>query len=379
MAKFHCPCCGKPYNGKRCSHCYYEPYTDELSHAIHSKGRAVDGAVTPPASAPAGQFRRPSPGRGSASRRTRGDGSTVKNRLIFALTLVLVLLVINLAFVFLTNQAATSVSRENTTVSWEITAYEEPRPEPDYSVFSEGTVLYDDGQIQVLTNWRPGQEIPMELPVYARNDGQQDVTIMAEQAHVNHFMTDAGLYMDLAAQSEATGVLSVSEAALADVGITECCQLTFSLLISEQETYETVAQSPLITLSYGEESQAFSQPQLGIPLYEEQDLLISYCGLSGEDCGDDSVLFALHNTSEETVQVYIDKCYVNGEEVSLVLFSQLLPNCWSIADLWTFAAYDELGLETMSQIQTLEVSFVISAPAAEQIQTTQLLTIPLSE
>ena len=31
-----CPCCGAPYNGKRCRECYYEPFTEEIAHGLHT-------------------------------------------------------------------------------------------------------------------------------------------------------------------------------------------------------------------------------------------------------------------------------------------------------------------------------------------------------
>ena len=36
MAKRLCPSCGRPYNGKKCSHCLYENFTEEIAHGFHT-------------------------------------------------------------------------------------------------------------------------------------------------------------------------------------------------------------------------------------------------------------------------------------------------------------------------------------------------------
>lgn len=36
MARRLCPSCGKPYNGKKCSNCLYEHFTEEIAHGFHT-------------------------------------------------------------------------------------------------------------------------------------------------------------------------------------------------------------------------------------------------------------------------------------------------------------------------------------------------------
>ena len=36
MARYKCPACGAPYNGRRCQTCYYEQFTEEIAHGNHT-------------------------------------------------------------------------------------------------------------------------------------------------------------------------------------------------------------------------------------------------------------------------------------------------------------------------------------------------------
>lgn len=35
MAKYICPSCGAPYNGKKCRNCAYESFSEEITHNLH--------------------------------------------------------------------------------------------------------------------------------------------------------------------------------------------------------------------------------------------------------------------------------------------------------------------------------------------------------
>lgn len=35
MAKYICPSCGAPYNGKKCRNCAYESFSEEIAHNLH--------------------------------------------------------------------------------------------------------------------------------------------------------------------------------------------------------------------------------------------------------------------------------------------------------------------------------------------------------
>ena len=35
MAKYICPSCGAPYNGKKCRNCAYESFSEEIAHNFH--------------------------------------------------------------------------------------------------------------------------------------------------------------------------------------------------------------------------------------------------------------------------------------------------------------------------------------------------------
>ena len=35
MAKYICPSCGAPFNGKKCRNCAYESFSEEIAHNLH--------------------------------------------------------------------------------------------------------------------------------------------------------------------------------------------------------------------------------------------------------------------------------------------------------------------------------------------------------
>ena len=48
MARYVCPSCGSPFNGKKCKNCAYESFSEEITHRTHvHRGEPLSSGTKP--------------------------------------------------------------------------------------------------------------------------------------------------------------------------------------------------------------------------------------------------------------------------------------------------------------------------------------------
>lgn len=215
MARYRCPSCGRPFNGRKCRQCHYEVFGEEIAHRLHTHKREPLVIKS--------NTQRPAPRRKPYDRRTRKKPSP---------------LWILLLFLFL-NPILSSLMEETGPSS----------PAPDYpnrqetqaiavAVPEGATLVYEDADFTVWLNLG-GEGLDFRIPVIVENRTEQDVHAGALQIVVDGFLTEnSSMYCEAPADCISEGILSLSEQDLSMAGITRVSSLSFTLNIYDGETYE---------------------------------------------------------------------------------------------------------------------------------------------
>ena len=195
-----CPCCGAPYNGKRCRECYYEPFTEEIAHGMHThEGEPL--VIEHPEDRP---VRRSVPTRQKECRQYSGRRKKTSPKWLWPILIVTAFMVAQYVLTeFITGKVSSMSSLwSDDGDTWETEAV--IRPED----FHHQTVLYDKGGILAVADWRDGDTYTEEIPVYVRNGSDKDVMLMSSMDCVNGYMTEYRLFLGEveAGQEEMTSI-----------------------------------------------------------------------------------------------------------------------------------------------------------------------------
>lgn len=344
MAKYKCPCCGSPYDGKRCRECCYEPFTEEIAHGGHyheGEPLVVKERPSRPAGYPAADRRRdPYPGRRKEN---------LPKWLWVVLAVCIVLALPNVLFGVL----ASVLRGELSEVSGSYAA------EP--SMPSDGTVLYNENGILLMADWRDGDPFDDSILVYLHNGTRQDIAVSGELMSVNGYMSPGSfLYCEAEAGQTGDGVLWLDGDDLKDAGIETAAKITFLLDIFDTNHYDTVATSGFITLRTGAPEEPAASPYAdGTILYAQDGVTFVYTGCVGEDCQDGALQFYAENTTDRCLQLSIDQPTVNGEDAELFLWQELAPRTRAIIYVELYPL-EELGVDAPEEIRSVEFILDIS-------------------
>lgn len=346
MARYKCPACGSPYDGKRCRECCYEPFTEEVAHRNHYH----EGEPLVIKKAPARKPVRP-----TEKRSCDTFPGKRKKKLPVWLRVILILLFLTYGVDILFGIAGSLMV--NNSKSDIFSGYAEVEPEPILP--EDGTVLFDEGDILVVADWRDGDPYADTIPVYVRNDSSRDIRVSAQLVSVNGYMTENSfLYCSAEAGRSAMDTLWLDLEDLEDAGIKEASRISFCLNIYDADSYETIVTSDMITLR----TDAVETPapaEDGTVLYEENGIQFVYTGCIGETCADGELRFYLENNTGRFMNLYIDDVLVNGESADLFMWQELPPDCKAITYIDLYSLEDS-GIETVAAIHTVEFVLGIS-------------------
>ena len=217
-----CPCCGAPYNGKRCRECYYEPFTEEIAHGLHThEGEPL--IIEQPEDRP---VRRSVPTRQKECRQYSGRRKKTSPKWLWPILIVTAFMVAQYVLTEFITEKVSSMSSlwSDDEDTWETEAV--IRPED----FHHQTVLYDKGGILAVADWRDGDTYTDEIPVYLRNDSDRDVMLMSSMDCVTGYMTEYRLFLGEveAGQEEMTSIW-VNDTDLESGNIETIGELSFCL------------------------------------------------------------------------------------------------------------------------------------------------------
>lgn len=364
MRRKTCPCCGAPYNGKRCQSCFYEPFTEEIAHGTHTHEEEPLVVSSP--------VKRESGSGGCAGYTGRRKPGIVKWLLV---AMAVFLAVSLLPVVFEVISVVSTASREAFS---SIPLSEEETAAPPVSDFA--ALLYDDGEIRITADWQPGDKYLDMTTVQVQNGSGRDICVSSELDCVNGIMTEYPfLYCPSCAGQTDISHLSISDVDMMNAGIETVSEISFRLLITDYNSYDLIGRSDWITLQADVGSDFVqSVDDSGDEIYNQDGVRVVYQGPDGADCRDGELRFLIENDTSEFVDVYSSGIRVNGQTAELYLYSDLCPNTVSYTSVYLYPLQEQ-GIETIADIQSMELILVICGPDGCDYELTDWISVPIAQ
>ena len=119
----------------------------------------------------------------------------------------------------------------------------------DYRPDETGVELYRAGDVTVTAQVISDVFYGKTARLLVKNEGDRDVIVEAEHVSVNGYTLDAWLYDTVCAGTVRYCQLDLFEMGLAENGIEQIETVTFRLNILDAQSFETLAQSELLTVT----------------------------------------------------------------------------------------------------------------------------------
>ncbi len=239
-------------------------------------------------------------------------------------------------------------------------------------------ILYQDQGVNVTVLAMEEGFLGPEVRVTVTNDTQKNLTLSSRLLSVNSCMMDtAGLYVEVAAGKKANDAVSLYQSDLDRAGIDMIGEISFYLTVSDTESFETVAESELLTLSTS--AAEFSrEPELsGQELYHMGGIRVVSQGLREDLFWDGTLVLLLENTSQQPVTVYAENVSVNGYMADNAMWCDLRPGTWALDGL-TLLNLGGGEITELDQVEELEFTIrVIHNETWEELGNSEVIRIDL--
>lgn len=348
MARYKCPCCGQPYNGKRCNNCFYENFSEEIAHGNHTHaGEPLVVRQPGPKKRPQPTITRESDCKPYSGKKKRKD-SSVK------WVVVAIVLLISLLSEFGVENALDGIAEDFISLPVESLMPDVPQ------MLEDGLVLYENAEVLAVMDWEQGREFENNITIWLRNDSALPLSVMTENVYVNGYRMEYASFYCEAEQGEiAKGEFWLDEEELERCGISDVQQIMLDILVIDRDSYTTYDETELITLECAVPL-GFSQPidDSGMVLYDENGIRLIYRDVVGAACEEAWLEFYIENNADAVMNIDIENATVNGEEAEINLFCQLEPGTRAIGAarlLWL----EDIGVDAVAQIDTLELEWIL--------------------
>ncbi len=239
------------------------------------------------------------------------------------------------------------------------------------------TEIYNAGGITVTaTKLNRGMFGP-SISVTASNDSGRNVVITTQRLSVNGYMlSTSSLYCEVAAGKKANDELSLMSTDLDQAGIETIGEVEFYLNISDSDSYETIAESGLITLKTSA-SGTFPQSadDSGELVYDKGGIRVVCKGLKQDTVWDGTVVFYVENNTSQPVTVYAENVSVNGYMVDVSLWTDLRAGTKAIDGMYLMDL-NSLELTGIDAVESIEFSLrMVNGDDWQEIDTTDPITL----
>lgn len=341
MARLKCPCCGKPYNGKKCDECLYEPFGDVEVHN-HAHGTYGIPATQTWKSVIQTEAEERKPVVVSAPQQTSHRKTTHAGKRLLPIFLIpIICIVLSLLFELVVGIFVLSDTLDG--------FFTEEVPSPE--VPSERFTLYQDDDITIFTPWRPNTPIETDLTVFVENNSVQDVVIHSSMAAVNGIMAeDVLFYCEAETGTIGVGTLWIDPG---DLDITTIGELVLHLEILDADTYQYINSGILLTLYSGQIAETVYPAAEGTTLIDQNGFLLKYQGWQVNEYGEMEFFFYGQNSTSHALYVSSDEIVADGISTEEYLWTEFLPGAqhWfsiTIADLSMLESKDPADIGTLS-------------------------------
>lgn len=320
MAKYVCPSCGAPFDGKKCRNCAYENFSEEIAHNLHvHKGEPLVIKDTTRKRVPyKDPFSCPGPRR-----------ETKKSAKITGLPKALLIIFL---IIFMINVLTWVFAAIGDHADW-------PEPEPSAESVSlplNGKTLFEDNRFTIIAQWQDGKSDSTYIPVYIINHTDKAYDFSSKNVTVNGFCLDdfSGLYAQVQPGATLESGLHFSDQGLQLANIAQIQQISFSLEATAFGKDYSVADSlDLGTFTLrGNAAADYIQSDMpgGQMLYSDETLTLSYVALWADDYDekleDMELVFCVENSSGNDLSIFDEQIQVNGEACDVSLWASVPAN-----------------------------------------------------
>lgn len=332
MARYKCPACGMDYDGKKCRHCYYETFSEEIAHGSHTH-RGEPLVIR-------SRSRRSIPKKDpfGCEKKTKKKNTSLPS-LILAILIFFAEPAVELA-------ADLIRSLEDT-----VSAF--TQAEPERTLPEDTMILYQGGELCIRTEWKYGDSFGDGFSIWLENFSDRDITVTAREITVNgYFLEEAYLFCRAGEDGLGWGGLRIEEEELRHAGITDIHQIAFFLELYDSDTYETISITPIYQLSADPDYVPVPNDLGGMVILEQDDLRVSYLGYAPDPDRADvfahgKFLFHMENSSDHYRQVVLSEA-----DPDFSFWVEIPPHTNFVADCYLYGLVEQ-GIESLEQVPQL--------------------------
>lgn len=246
-------------------------------------------------------------------------------------------------------------------------------PEPEVNVY-DGFVAAGDPGAEDMPKVTPGElynedgvrvtvdaaglsygDYTIYMTIY--NETDHKISVSTDLLSVNGYMISNGLYQDVKAGKSEQTYLTFYDFELEKAGIEKVGKVEFVLDIYDEYNYESTRKLVAIETDYPMDYSAITAVS-GAPLYSDEDLTVILQDINLDSAGDCELDLYVQNHSQNTVSIYSETVWIDGEEVSCFIWNMLRPNTCAVDNAYIYelnvGSLDEVGEITID----LEIEFM---------------------
>lgn len=317
MAKYICPSCGAPYNGKKCRNCAYESFSEEIAHNLHvHEGEPLVIHDTTRRPVP---YKDPfdcPPSHPKKKKKSRSGGPSKVLLIVFIA--IFLCNVLPILFASVIDHAESDIHSET---------------HEAVTLPLDGKTLLDDESFSIVAQWQDGKDDRTDIPIYIVNHTDRNYEFSTQDVTVNGYCLDdfCSFYSDVPSGETVKGTLYLSDTGLATANIAQIQQIEFSMTATAYDRKNHTSESHSLPAFVLRGNAAKDYVQTDRPgstmLYADDDLILSYVGLWAEDYDEDledmELILCAENSSEEDLSLYDDQIFVNGEVSGVSLWARV--------------------------------------------------------
>lgn len=237
--------------------------------------------------------------------------------------------------------------------------------------------IYNNNGIIVTARGIDNGLMGTNISLNIQNTTDQDVLITAKDISVNDYvMSQAGLYVEVAAGKAANDNICLYASELEECGIDTIAEIEFFLVVSDNETWEEIDTSQLVTLTTSAGAD-FVQTvdDTGDVMYDSNGVRVICKGLKDDLVWSGSVVFYMENNTDRALSVYAENVSVNGYMEDVSLWSDMQPGKRAVQGM-SILDLSDLGIESIDEIHEIEFSLrIVDADTWEDVAATDMMTL----
>lgn len=370
MAKYTCPSCGAPFDGKKCRNCAYESFSEEIAHNLHvHKGEPL---VIKDATRKRIPYR--DPFSCPEAHRERGENKSAK------ITGLPKALLITFLGIFLLNVLTGLFAAIRDRSDW----LAPTETVESISLPLNGKTLLDDARFTIVAQWQDGKSDSTYIPIYVVNHTDKEYSFSSKNVIVNGCCLDefGGFYAQVQPGKTVEAGMSLSDQGLQLANIAQIQQIEFSLEATAfDQKYNVIDSHDLGSFTLrGDAAADYVQTDMSgsTMLYSDENLTLSYVALWASDYDESlenmELVFRVENHSGSNLSIYDEEIQVNGEPSGISLLASVPAQSKALFTAYLYG----INLSQPEDIQSFAMDLNI-CPENGDAYTIENINVPIND